>query len=57
MMSPVAKLSNLLFAATCVRGIIDDPGTQDQTDLNALARILLGITDLMWRIKAEHGIT
>ena len=40
MMSPVAKLSNLLFAAACARGIIDDPGTQDQTDLNALARIL-----------------
>ena len=57
MMSPIAKRSNLLFDATCVRGVIDDPGTQDQTGLNALARIHLGITDLMRRIKAEHGIT
>jgi hypothetical protein len=51
-MSPVEKLSNLLFAATCVREIIDDPGTQSQSELNALARIHLGITDLMQRIKA-----
>lgn len=55
-MSPVEKLSNLLFAATCVREIIDDDGTQSQSELNALARIHLGITDLMERIKAEHGM-
>jgi hypothetical protein len=40
-----------------VREIIDDAGTRCQGDLNALARIHLGITDLMQRIKAEHGIT
>ena len=57
MMSPVEKLSNLLFAATCVREIIGDDGVKSDTDLNALARIHLGITDLMQRIKAEHGIT
>jgi hypothetical protein len=55
MMSPVEKLSSLLFAATCVREIIDDHGTKSVAELNALARIHPGITDLMQRIKAEHG--
>jgi hypothetical protein len=51
-MSPVEKLSNPPFAATCIREIIDDDGTQSQSQLNALARIHLGITVLMQRIKA-----
>jgi hypothetical protein len=57
MMSPVVKLHHLLFAATCVRDIIDDDGTKSVVELNALARIHLGITDLMQRIKAGHGVT
>jgi hypothetical protein len=54
MMPPAEKLSNLLFAATCVREIIDGGGVQPETDLNALARIHPSITDFMQRIKAEH---
>ena len=56
MMSPVAKLSNLLLAATCIREIVDTARTESQSELNALARIHLGITDLMQRIKAEQGL-
>ena len=56
MMSPVVKLHHLLFAAACLRDIIDDDGAKSIAELNALARIHLGITDLMQRLKAEHGI-
>jgi hypothetical protein len=41
-MSPVEKLSNLLFAATCVREIVDDDGVRSVGELNVLARIHLG---------------
>jgi hypothetical protein len=47
MMSPVEKLFNLLLVSTCIREIIDDAGTESQSELNTLARIHLGITDLM----------
>lgn len=56
MMTPVEKLSHLLFAAACVRDVIDDDGAKSESELNALARIHLAITDLMRRIRAEHGI-
>ncbi len=54
MMLPVEKLSNLLFAASCVREIIDGDAVQSDTDLNALTPIHPGITGFMQRITAEH---
>ena len=57
MMTPIAKLAHLLFAASCIRDVIDDDGTQSAAELNALARIHLAITDEMQRIKQEHGLT
>jgi hypothetical protein len=54
MPSPV-KLHHLLFAAACIRDIIDDDGATSAGALNVLARIHLGITDLMELIKTEHG--
>ena len=54
MMPPVVK-RHLLSAASCVRDIIGDDRTQAVAEINALARIHLGITDLMERIKAEHS--
>jgi hypothetical protein len=45
------------LAAQCVRDIIDDEGTKTVPELNALARIHVGITDLMQAIKAEQGIS
>jgi hypothetical protein len=55
-MSSIEKLPNLLFAATCVREIIDNDGVNSDAELNELAGIHLGITDLMQRIKAEYEI-
>ena len=55
MMTPVIKLHHLLFAATCVRDIVGDDDATSRAELNALARIHRGITDLMERIKAEAG--
>jgi hypothetical protein len=46
------KLALLLLAATCVRQVID--ATEDHGDLNHLAKIHLGITDLMNRLKNRH---
>jgi hypothetical protein len=57
MMRPKTKLMHLLLAAQCVRDIIDDEGTKTIPKLNALARIHVGITDLMQAIKAEQGIS
>jgi hypothetical protein len=36
MMSSVAKLSNLLLAATCVREIVDDAGTEARANSTRL---------------------
>jgi hypothetical protein len=47
------QLHSLLFAATYVREIIDDPKTTSAQDLNALARIHIGITDYMRRLEGE----
>jgi hypothetical protein len=54
MMPPVVKRHHL-SAASCVRDIIGDDRTQAVAEINALARIHLGITDLMARIRAEGG--
>jgi hypothetical protein len=56
MMTPVGKLSHLLFAAACVRDILDEDGTKGGRVQRAGARVHLGITDLMRRIKTGHGI-
>jgi hypothetical protein len=48
------KLALLLLAATCVRQLID--ATKDHGDLNHLAKIHLGITDQMNRLRnREQG--
>jgi hypothetical protein len=54
-MNTIAKLTNLLFAATCIREIIDV--TEDPKDLNHLARLHLGITDFMETLKERESIS
>jgi len=54
-MTTLDKLASLLFAATCVREVID--ATQDHGQLNQLARIHLGITDVMDALKKHAGLS
>lgn len=51
-MTPTEKLGSLLFAATCVREVID--ATDDQRELNQLPRIHLAIRDFMNHLR-NHG--
>jgi hypothetical protein len=54
-MSTSEKLHGLLFAATYIREILDDPATTDMGDINHLARVYSGITDFMAKLKALEG--
>jgi len=54
-MTDIEKLAALLFAATCVREVID--ATRDHSQLNQLARIHLGITDFMDALKNHGGLS
>jgi hypothetical protein len=48
------KLRQLRFAKACIRHVID--ATEDHRDLNHLAKIHLGITDVMDRLRnREQG--
>ena len=53
-MPTVKTLTALLFAATCIRHVID--ATDDPPQLNQLARLHLGITDAMDALKNREGL-
>jgi hypothetical protein len=56
-MPAVEKLHSLLFAATCVREVIDATDPEAIRDLNHLARVHLGITDFMDTLKKREGLS